>query len=558
MMKLVPVASLILLLAWPVSGQTPKTKPAAKQEQCRITGMVVKLAGSEPLRKVRLRLQSADDPRHIVAAVTDEGGHFELNSLDAGRYTLMASRLGYVAIAYGQHKPNDPGAILTLRAGQEMKDLLFRLIPSAVIAGRILDEDGEPLPGASVAALREIYSQGKRSLSIANTAETNDLGEYRLYGLAPGRYFVSAVLPQWNRFGGGEDSEVANTSSQGYAKIYFPGTSDAGKASSISVKAGEEIPSVEILMRQISAYRIRGHVYNQITLKPGTGTMMILAPKTESHEWDAGLHQVDVRKQDGSFEISEVTPGSYVLTTLWFDEGKIYSTTLPIDVGRADVEGISVTIGPGVDISGQVVWEGKPSLDRDELTVSAVPVDLDFVSRGGARVSQTNSFTLKNVGDGTYHVEVEGESKDCYIKDARYAGSSVLEEGFTVARGTPASIEITISSNGAKVQGAVSDADRLPASGVWAVLVPSAPRRSQHRLYKMQRTDQYGHFDLRGVAPGEYMLFSWDEVEEGAWEDPDFLKAFEGKGEKVTVQEGDAKSVNLTTIKTSNAEEQKP
>jgi hypothetical protein len=110
------------------------------------------------------------------------------------------------------------------------------------------------------------------------------LGEYRLYGLAPGRYFVSAVLPQWNRFGGGEDSEVANTSSQGYAKIYFPGTSDAGKASSISVKAGEEIPSVEILMRQISAYRTRGHAYNQITLKPGTGTMMILPSQTESHE----------------------------------------------------------------------------------------------------------------------------------------------------------------------------------------------------------------------------------------------------------------------------------
>jgi hypothetical protein len=209
--------------------------------------------------------------------------------------------LGCRISAYGQRKPNDPGAILTLRAGQEMKDLLLRLIPSAVIAGRILDEDGEPLAGASVAALREIYSHGKRSLSIANTAETNDLGEYRLYGLAPGRYFVSAALPQWNRFGGGEDSEVANASSQGYAKIYFPGTSDASKASSISVKAGEEIPSVEILMRQSSVYRIRGHVYNQITLTPGTGTMMILAPKTESHEWDAGLHQVDIRKQDGSF-----------------------------------------------------------------------------------------------------------------------------------------------------------------------------------------------------------------------------------------------------------------
>lgn len=88
--------------------------------------------------------------------------------------------------------------------------------------------------------------------------------------------------------------------------------------------------------------------------------------------------------------------------------------------------------------------------------------------------------------------------------------------------------------------------------------MPSPPRRSQHRLYKAQTTDQYGHFDLRGVAPGEYTLFSWDEVEGGAWEDPDFLKPLEKKGEKLALQEGDAKSVNLTTIKASNAEEQKP
>jgi len=331
---------------------------------------------------VKVRLQSADDRTRSVAVVTDEGGRFELNGLDAGRYTLTASRLGYVTNAYGQRKPNDPGAILTLRAGQEMKDLLFRLIPSAVIAGRIFDDDGEPLPGASVSALREVFSEGKRSLSASTTAETNDLGEYRLYGLAPGRYFVSAVLPQWNRFGSADGSEDAIPSSQGYSKIYFPGTPDPSKASSFSVKAGEEIPSVEILMQQIPVYLIRGHVYNQITLKPGTGTNILLAPKNQRQDWDAGLHQVSVQKQDGSFEIPEITPGSYVLTTMWFDEGKIYSTTTPIDVGKADVEGISVTIGPGVDISGQVIWEGKPSLERDELNVTPMPVDLSFVFQG--------------------------------------------------------------------------------------------------------------------------------------------------------------------------------
>jgi hypothetical protein len=77
-------------------------------------------------------------------------------------------------------------------------------------------------------------------------------------------------------------------------------------------------------------------------------------------------------------------------------------------------------------------------------------------------------------------------------------------------------------------------------------------------LYKSQSTDQYGRFDLRGIAPGDYKLFTWDEVEEGAWEDPDFLKPFEEKGEKVSVQEGDSKSVNLTEIKTASPEQQKP
>jgi protocatechuate 3,4-dioxygenase beta subunit len=498
-----------------------------------------------------------DEPTHSVAVVTDEAGRFELKGLDPGHYRLTASRLGYVVSEYGQRKANDPGAVLTLRAGQEMKDLLFRLVPAAIIAGRILDDDSEPLPGVTVSALREVYSEGKRSLATATTAETNDLGEYRLYGLAPGRYFVSAVFPQWSRFGDANGSEDTAASSQGYAKIYFPGTPEAAKAISFSVKAGEEIPSVEMLMQQVVVYRIRGHVYNQITHKPGTNTTVVLTARNQNHEWDSGYKQADVQKQDGSFEIPEITPGSYVLTAMWFDEGQIYSTTLPIEVGKADVEGIAVTIGQGVNISGQIVWEGKPRLERDELTVTAVPVGLNFVFQGGARVSQGDSFVLRNVGDGTYHAELAGESKDCYIKDVRYAGSSVIDDGFTVVRGAAASLEISISPNGASVKGAVSDANGLPVAGVWVVLVPSAPRRGRHRLYKKQTTDQYGHFELRGIEPGDYMLFSWDEVEDGAWEDADFLKPFEEKGQKVAVQEGDSKGINLTTIVISNIDQKK-
>jgi hypothetical protein len=551
---------LLWVLACAVAAQVPKATPTAKKDQCSIAGMVVKLAESEPLRKARVRLQSVDDRTHSIGVTTDVGGRFELKGLDPGRYKLTASRVGFVTYEYGQRKPGDPGATLTLRPGQEMKDLVFRLIPSGVIAGRILDEDGEPLPSVSVSALREVYTEGKRNLSTSTTVETNDLGEYRLFGLPPGRYFISALYAHWNRFGEAAEPGESEASSQGYAKMYYPGTPDAGKASAIVLKAGDEIPSMEILMRQILVYRVRGRVYNQVTHKPGEGANVILIAKTTSHEWDFGDHQANVQKPDGSFEIREVLPGSYVLVAFWFDAGKIYTSRTQVEVGNADVEGLGVTIAAGTSIDGRVIWEGKPGLEKDELTVAPRPTDMDLTFGSGTRVNPDNSFTLKDVGDGTYNVDVGGQSKDCYIKDVQYAGFSVLDNGFTVARGSPALLEITISSHGARVQGTVVDQDGLPASGVWVVLVPDAAHQPQHRLYKEQTTDQYGHYDLRGVVPGDYKLFSWDEVEQGAWEDPDFLKPLEekGLGEKMTIQEGEVKSVNLVAIKTASTEQQKP
>jgi protocatechuate 3,4-dioxygenase beta subunit len=556
-MKSFSLLIMVFGFAYHASAQSPGPNPTPKKEECSIAGMVVKLAGSEPLTKARVHLESLEDRTRAISTVTNAGGRFELKGIDPGRYRLTVSRVGFVTQEYGQKKTDGPGAVLSLRPGQEIKDLLFRLIPSGVIAGRILDEDGEPLPSVNVTAAREVYSEGKRALSVGGTVETNDLGEYRLFGLSPGRYFVSAVYPRFSRSAGDEDSASSELEQQGYAKMYYPGTADAGKAIAIVVQGGEEIPSVEILLRKVLVHRIRGRVYNQITHKPGTGTNLLLMPKTNRREWDS-VQPASVEKPDGSFDIPDVLPGSYALTAFWFDEGKIFSTRMPVEVGNADVEGLALTIAPGMNINGQIIWDGKPALEKDELTVRPKPVDLNLGFQGPTRVTQGNFFTLKDVGEGTYHAEIAGESKDCYIKDVQYGASNVLEDGFTVVRGAPATLEITISPRGARVQGAVSDADGLPAAGVWVVLVPEAKHREQYRLYKTQTTDQYGHFDLRGIPPGEYKLFSWDEVEMGAWEDPEFLKPFEEKGERIALQEGDQKMLKLVSIRTKSQVEAKP
>jgi len=547
---LLPLALLLALSAYAQKNSKPP-----KEESCSISGIVIKMVDSAPLRKAHLILRSVEDPNRTVAAVTNADGRFALKDIEPGPYRLNVTRVGFVADEYGRRKPNAPGAILTLHAGQDLKDLQFRLIPAGVISGKIYDDDGEPLPSVIVNAVRQVYSEGKRNRSAATSVSSNDLGEYRLFGLAPGRYFVSCVYPRWNR--GGDEVDSADAEKEGYAKLYYPGTADVAKAEPITIKVGEEASSIDILMRKVPVHQVRGNVYNQITHKPGVGVMLVLVPKTTNREWDY-TSPATVQKPDGSFVIQEVLPGSYTLASFWFDDGISYVNRQSIDVGNADVESIAMTVVPGTNISGRIVWEGQPALEKDDLTVTPMPVDVPFGVRGQSRVARDNSFTLKGLGEGTYRADVTGMSKDCYIKEMRYGESSVIKDGFTVTRGEAGALEIVLSSRGARVQGTVMDTNGLPLAGVSIVLVPDLSQRENYQKYKTQSTDQYGNFDLHGIASGDYKLFSWVEVEQDAWQDPEFLKQFEDKGQRITLQDGDHNTVKVTAIQTKAPESSKP
>ncbi len=536
------------------SGNPPVIRP--KTDECTISGIVVKLAGSEPLKTATVQLQSLQDLAHTISVMTDMGGRFELKGIDPGPYRLKVSRTGFVTQEYGQKTPNDPGAEIRLSPGQNLRDLVFRLIPWAVIAGRVLDEEGEPLPWAQVSALREVYSSGKRKLSSEVLVPTNDLGEYRLFGLKPGRYFVSAKYkPGLHIIARGEVREDDSEDSRPeFMPIYYPNSPDPAKASTITLKAGEELTAVEILLRPVTTYRVGGRVYNMVAgRRSSTGVIVQLEQHNSNVAWGSPDHQSIVENPDGSFEIAGVLPGSYTLSAFWFEDGRRYQARQSIEVGNANVEGVNLTIATGISVPGRIVWEGKPSLDRDELLVTIAPADSRISFNGPARV-MGNSFALKDVFDGTYRLGVIGQSKDCYVKSIRYGSTDVLEGGFTVFRGTQASLEVTISSRGSRVQGVVTDKDNLPVTGVWVVMVPDEAHRDQSRLYQKTATDQYGHYLLRGIAPGDYKIFCWDEVEDGAWEDPEFLKTYEDRGQKISVQEADAKTADVVAIRTKSSE----
>jgi Carboxypeptidase regulatory-like domain len=558
-MKLFIPALFSLFFATVASAQTASGNPAAirpKTDECTISGMVVKLAGSEPLKTATVQLQSLQDLAHTISVMTDMGGRFALKGIDPGRYRLKVSRTGFVTQEYGQKTPNDPGAEIRLSPGQSLRDLLFRLIPWGVIAGRVLDEEGEPLPWAQVSALREVYSGGKRKLSSEVLVPTNDLGEYRLFGLKPGRYFVSAKYkPGLHIVGRGEVREDDSDDSRPeFMPIYYPNSPDPAKASTITLNPGEELNAVEILLRPVTTYRVRGRVYNMVAgRRSNAGVIVQLEQRNSNVAWGSPDRQLNVESSHGSFEIAGVLPGSYTLSAFWFEDGGRYQARQSIEVGNANVEGVNLTIAPGISVPGRIVWEGKPSLDRDELLVSITPADSRVSFNVPARVVGS-SFVLKDVFDGSYRLGVIGQSKDCYVKFIRYGSSDALESGFTVFRGTQSSLDVTISSRGARVQGAVTDKDNLPVTGVWVVLVPDEAHRDQSRLYQKTATDQYGHYLLRGIAPGDYKIFCWDEVEDGAWEDPDFLRTFEVRGQKISVDDADVKTADIVVIRTKGSD----
>jgi hypothetical protein len=552
-------ASLGLFAASSAGAQVRNPSPdAARPAPCSVSGLVVKLQGSAPLTSATVRLQSVDDHTRTFSGATDAGGRFEIRGIDPGHYRLRVIRNGFVTQEFGQRTPNDPGAVLTLGPGQDLKDLLFRMLPSAVISGRIQNENGDPLPWVRVSALRAAFVRGKRTLSTEVTVVTNDLGEYRLFGLRPGRYFLSATYRPGQRLEpmeGDEDAEDAGKS--GYVTTYYPGTPDPARATSLTIKTGDEISPMDILLEPTTVYSLRGRVNIAGARRNQSGIILALEARSTGIGWSVPSRQSLVDKPEGAFEIPDVLPGSYTLSGFWFDEGRRYQARQSVEITNIDAEGLQLTLLQGMDIRGQMNWDAKPAVDRDALVVSVRPVDTIFVYGAQARVAQNGSFLLRDVSEGLYRLSTSGQSQDCYLKSIRYAGMEVSDDEFNVVRGTQATLEVTISSRGARVQGMVKDADGLPAVGVWVALVPEEAHRNEFHLFKQGRTDQYGRFDLRGIAPGDYKLFSWEEVEANAWEDPEFLKAFEAKGESVSLQEGDGKSVELAVIRSASQEQEK-
>ena len=247
----------------------------------------------------------------------------------------------------------------------------------------------------------------------------------------------------------------------------------------------------------------------------------------------------------GNFLMRDIPSGSYRLFAGCRFDGKMHSARMPIEVRDANMEGIELTLEPPVDVQGRVIIEGAGDL-KDGAHLTLIKDEPDWGGRN-LQLKSDLTFKLEGMDAGSYHLGRAGTPEQFYLKSIHMGEQDVTETGFDLTPGVPADLTIVLSSNSGVIEGSVKTAKDEPAKGATVTLIRVPARKPPQRQY-MASTDQNGHFIIKGIAPGEWKVYAWEEIESGAYEDPDFMKPHESQGESVSIKERGHETVQLKLI----------
>jgi hypothetical protein len=542
----------IFLLSACIAASTQQFPSAANASS--ITGTVIKEPGSEPLKKVLVQVIAENQKEGgNYTASTDADGHFQIENVQPARYRLFIERTGFVGV--NERGLKSDANIFTVRAGQSVEGLVLRMLPTAVISGRVTDQDGDPMSGVSVIAQKRTPGKAKRENVASGT--TNDLGEFRLAGLFPGQYWIVALPspdfrdyePAHKKLVSGQNENREDSQSETrYLATYYPDTHDASLASPVTLKAGDEMP-VNFTLVPAKTYQVRGIVTGVPSgLKPAVDLVSKAGDSYRANATEIG--------PDGQFEVRGVGPGSYVLKASAGNDSQSLMARQEISVVSADVDGIKLVPQPSFTISGHLRVENYVG-DPAQYSVNLRQAELSddpafFMTQEGfgsnAVVDRAGNFEWKNVVPGNYIVQVfGGDDQGFFVRSATLGGRDI-SSGFTASG--PTTVELVVSTKGGMIEGTVLekekdvDDDHVAASAT-VVAVPEQKYRNLPNRFFTAETDQHGRFTIRALPPGSYSLYAWQDIEDGVYKDPDFLKSQEAKGMSVKVEENSDQKVEL-------------
>jgi len=521
----------ILLCAALFAGSLPaQVAPAQTDNDGSVEGAVINEATREPVRKAQVTMVPGNAP----PAVTDENGRFVFRNLPAGTYVLHAQHPEFPLIVAGL-AATSPLSV-TLAAHERKTGLVLTLTPGASISGRVMDEDEKPLAGCSVQSMQFAPGPAGNRLYGTRAATTDDRGEYRIYGLGRGRFYVSAQcsqpLPQAHGLvKRGSEADVPN---QKYGTEFYPDSPDPAGASRLMVATGANVTGIDFHMHATSTVTVHGRIN-------GDADAMSLKPRVELVSRDpllSGLvrYSASLNAQTGEFQIPAVPAGAYMLVASAQDKRHTYEARLPVDIGADPPQPLDVPLIPGGEFTGVIEIEGDPPKPPvEKIHIRLTPLDPEFSGAWPeAKVEQDGTFSLSGVVAGRWCLKTEGVHG--YVKSLSVGGQEMRSCAFSVAPGAGGAIRVVVSTKLANLDGMVNGMTPEQANGVLLILVSEDPETSQPRT---MRASADGHFSTSGIAPGRYYLYAAIGNEAVALQQsPRALQALEGRSARVDLEAG--------------------
>ena len=514
----------------------PRPKPSAA-----LKGVVIDLITRAPVRSASVQLGPVEGPRPRVTN-TDAEGRFQFTELPGGVYTVTATAPNYLRATLGARRIGGPGIPIEIADGETRSDIAIPMTRGGVISGRVVDDYGDPVPGLQVLAMRASYEQGTRGLDSAMGSRTDDQGAFRLFMLQPGTYYVLAQLSLSNTLGVNEAAGPVST--------FFLSSLDAAGGQRVNVLGGRETSGVDIVLISARLARLRGRAITSAGAPFAGATLAVHSRLGAAMSMSPGT----TVKPDGTFELSGVAPGQYVLTVQppgMRAGDDVESGRVEIAVGGDDIDDISIVGARGSVLRGTVVTEsGDPvPLPAQSIAIQPVPAPDE---RGGylpnIGIKDDFSFELRNLfGRHRLDVSMSGTSHHWAMKTIRWRGEDVTHQPFDFRGQFFDGVEIVLSDQWATISGVVRDSFGAPAGDAPLVLFPvdEALRIPGSRYLRGVRSDREGRYGLSWLLPGDYYVASPRELEPEQWNDLAFLKSLVDGAARVTLTEDDERVLEL-------------